>query len=99
LELRLKYDWYFKYRAALLQVKYPKYIVECIWGNEPAQGRTLQQIRESKIRAKKAKTSELNNKIIIAKKNWARLFPIEDDILYQKAIAKIGRLESELKSL
>ena len=26
--VRNKWDWYFKYRAALLQVKYPKYYVQ-----------------------------------------------------------------------
>ena len=25
-ELRIKYDWYFKYRAALLQIKYPRFL-------------------------------------------------------------------------
>lgn len=32
-EVRMKWDWYFKYRAALLQVKYPRFVVDCIWGN------------------------------------------------------------------
>lgn len=98
-ELRLKYDWYFKYRAALLQVKYPRYEVQSYWGNEPATGKTLEEIRQSKIRAKKAKITEYKNKLKKAKLNWSSLFPIEDDIYYQKAVEKINRLEFELRSL
>ena len=29
-----KWEWYFKYRAALLQIKYPKYWVKLIKGNK-----------------------------------------------------------------
>jgi hypothetical protein len=58
-ELRLKYDWYFKYRAALLQVKYPKFEVKIYWGNEPATGKNLEEIKRGKIRAKKSKLTEL----------------------------------------
>lgn len=98
-QLRLKYDWYFKYRAALLQVKYPKYVVDCHWGSEPAQGKTLEQIVEAKIRAKKAKITGYKNKLNKAKTQWASLFPIEDDPDFQRAVEKIRRLEFELLGL
>lgn len=98
-ELRLKYDWYFKYRAALLQVKYPKFEVQTYWGNEPATGKTLEEIRQAKIRAKKSKITEYKNKLKKAELNWSSLFPIEDDIDYKKAVEKINRLEFELRSL
>lgn len=98
-ELRLKYDWYFKYRAALLQVKYPKFEVQTFWGNEPAKGKTLEDIRKNKIRAKKSKITEYKNKLKKAEASWSSLFPIEDDIDYQKAVKKIERLESELQCI
>jgi len=98
-KLRLKYDWYFKYRAALLQVKYPKFEVQTYWGNEPATGKTLEEIRNAKIRAKKSKITEYKNKLEKAKKTWSSLFPIEDDIDYQRAVEKINRLEFELRSI
>jgi hypothetical protein len=98
-ELRLKYDWYFKYRAALLQVKYPRFEVQTYWGNEPATGKTLEEIRQGKIRSKKSKITEYKNKLKKAESNWVSLFPIEDDISYQKAVEKINRLEFELRSL
>jgi hypothetical protein len=112
-ELRLKYDWYFKYRAALLQVKYPRYEVQVVWGNEPATGKTLEQIREQKIRAKKAIITKKQNKLDIFiqefvqyQYNYRSLFPIEQEADYQKhtasialAKAKIKKLEEELKSM
>jgi len=98
-KLRLKYDWYFKYRAALLQVKYPKFEVQTYWGNEPATGKTLEEIRNAKIRAKKSKITEYKNKLEKAKTTWSSLFPIEDDIDYQRAVEKINRLEFELRSI
>jgi hypothetical protein len=96
-DLRLKYDWYFKYRAALLQVKYPKFEIQSYWGNEPATGKTLEEIRQSKIRSKKSNITESKNKLNKAKDNWSSLFPIEDDIHYQRAVEKIKRLEFELQ--
>ena len=98
-ESRLKYDWYFKYRAALLQVKYPKFEVTTYWGNEPATGKTAEEIRSAKIRAKKSKITEYKNKLEKAKANWSSLFPIEDDNQYKRAVEKIKRLEFELQSI
>ena len=98
-ELRLKYDWYFKYRSALLQVKFPKYIVVSHWGNEPATGKTLDQIKEQKRRSKKSQITKFKNQLLKAKENWTSLFPIEDDQFYKKALHKISQLEYKLQSL
>lgn len=98
-ETRCKWAWYFRYREALLQCKYPKFHVTMRWGNEPAQGKTKEQINRSLAIAKKRKISEYTNKINLAKKNWNYLFPIEEDINYIKAIAKIQKLKNELKEL
>lgn len=98
-QLRLKYDWYFRYRAALLQVKYPKYVVDCHWGNVPAEGKSKEYLEKVKIRAKKAKITEYKNKLAKAKAQWASLFPIEDDPDFQRAVEKIKRLEFELLGL
>jgi len=98
-QLRVKYDWYFKYRAALLQVKYPKYLVDLIIGNEPAKGKALEQIKADKLRAKKAKLTKYKNNLEKAKQSWASIFPIEEDQLYQKAVEKIKSLEFELNNM
>jgi hypothetical protein len=97
--LRLKYDWYFKYRAALLQVKYPKMEVQITWGNENATGKTLEEIRQDKIRAKKSKITQYKNKLEKAKANWKSIYPIEDFIEYKRAVNKIKSLEFELRTI
>ncbi len=96
-DLRVKYDWYFKYRAALLQVKYPKYLVETSWGHEIPEEKYLAQLRKNKIRARKAKITEIRNKIAQAEKEWNGLFPIKDDPIYIKACIKLKRLIEDLE--
>lgn len=99
MEIRMKYDWYFKYRAALLQVKYPKHNVITNWGSEPASGKAKEHILNDRIKGKKATLTKYKNILQNAEKNWNSLWPIADDLYYQKALAKILRLESELDEL
>jgi hypothetical protein len=112
-ELRLKYNWYFNYRAALLQVKYPKFQVQTTWGNEPATGKTLEEIRKSKISSKKATITKAKNNLSgylgefeHYKKSYIEIFPIEDQLKYQEFLQniallkdKVNRLEFELRTL
>ena len=98
-ELRCKYDWYFKYRAALLQVKYPKHTVVTSWGHVPAVGKTLVQIVKGKVSSKKGKLTGFYNKLNKYKATWSSMFPIEDDLPYIKALEKIKRTEFELLEL
>lgn len=99
MDTRVKYDWYFKYRAALLQVKYPRARVEITWGSEEATGRTKEQLLKAKIKGKKATLTKYNNILNEYVKKRNSLFPIDDDPSYQNAIAKIKRLKCELESL
>lgn len=105
-DLRLKYDWYFKYRAALLQVKYPRFKVETSWGNVPAEGKTLERIRQNKIKSKKATITKYKNRLNSYKQEfedyksgYTLLFPIESELLYQKFVASIDLAESKIKRL
>lgn len=112
-ELRLKYDWYFKYRSALFQVQYPKFEVQNYWGKEPAKGKTLEEIRSVKISSKKATITKAKNNLSgylkefeNYKLNYAELFPITEKIQYQEFLKniellnqKINRLEFELRTL
>ncbi len=98
-DLRLKYDWYFKYRAALAQVKNPKLYVEFRWGSEPAQGKTLEQLLQNKLRAKKGQVTKFQNILSKAVKEWNSLFPIEDDPIYQKCLQKLNRLKNEYECI
>jgi hypothetical protein len=97
-ETRTKWSWYFKYRAALLQVKYPKYYVDFAWGSVDAEGKTLEQIEWNILVARKRKISTYKNKLYSKVQEWDSMFPIEEDIPYQNTVAKIQELEYELAS-
>ena len=98
-ETRVKFDWYFKYRAALIQVKYPRYYVEFYWGHEEAKDTQLGHIIKNKIKAKKGKLTKFENLLKKAEENWASLFPITEDEFYFKAVAKINKIKVELEEL
>lgn len=93
-------DWYFKYRAALFQVKYPKYTVE-IKKSTTDQKSVLQQknILEKRISAKKRKITEMKNKVDYVKSNWNELFPVEDYPIYKKFISNMNTKMNELIQL
>lgn len=98
-ELRNKYDWYFKYRAALLQVKYPKYYIETRWGHEPAVGKTKLQLLAQKLITAKSKHTKASNLLKTAEEKWNYLFPIQDDKDYIRATEKVNRLKFELQAI
>ena len=99
--LRLKYNWYFKYRAALMQVQNPKKIVTVTWGNyiEISDEEKERISLHNRVIAKKRKITEFQNKVKIVEKEWDELFPISDDVIYKKVIEKIDRKKEELKEL
>ncbi len=98
-DLRLKYDWYFKYRAALLQVKYPKKYIEVRWGSEPAVGKTLKQMLKCQLSSKQGQVTKFQNRLNNVIKHWDQLFPIEDDPIYIKCLNKLNRLKLEYENI
>ena len=101
MELRKKYDWYFKYRAALLQVKYPKYEVEQRWGTYPKfSDEELKQIeRKNKIAGYKRMITKITNAINKTRAEWNDIFPLEDHPSYIKAVNKLKDYECKLKNI
>ena len=111
--VRLKWDWYFIYRAALLQVKYPRHTVEQFHGSEEATGQTLIHNLTNKITAKKAKLTQWRSKLAAFQcefdtyqRSYTKLFPIAEDPQYQaystqlaQAEIKINNLAAELETL
>lgn len=107
-----KWQWYFRYRAALLQVKYPRFKVEESYGAQDYVPANLQlhQLRNKMI-ARKRKITILNNKMEQvkarmerAKSTWAEIFPIEDSAHWKEAVQfisdtlqKVYELENEIE--
>ena len=96
-----KYRWYFRYRAALLQVKYPMQYVELRnsdYDYVPTREILLKRKRDLVI-AQKGLYTKATNRLNDYKNNWVSLFPIEDDLLYRKAITKIGYIQTKVLEL
>lgn len=110
---RLKWDWFFRYRAALLQVQNPKLRVEMRWGAEQATGKTLEQLKAKKVITMKGKITKHKNTLADFiqefekyKASYTQLFPIQDQLEYKRYInsielakSKIALLEQELLTL
>lgn len=96
--VRCKWAWYFRYRAALLQIKHPRHRVEMRWGNDPKPD-AAQISHQNRIRARKAKITELENREWKARASWNQMFPIETHPAYQKHAARLQRLRRELAEL
>lgn len=97
----LRWQWYFRYRTALLQIQHPKKYVELRTFNYdyvPAAEERKKRLKD-KITARKRKITQYKNSLAKAEENWNELFPIGEYLLYQKAVAKIERLEKELIQL
>lgn len=96
-----KYRWYFRYRCALLQVKYPMRYVELRnfdYDFVPTHEIILKRKKNLMI-AQRALLTKSVNRLEGYEKNWVSLFPIEKDELYQKALFKIESVKVKLRSL
>lgn len=94
-----KWQWYFNYREALLRVEYPRNCIELIRFTEPLTKKTEAEIFKRKLTSQKAKVTKYRNALKLAEKNWDKLFPIEDDLFYIKALQKVRNAEKELNEL
>lgn len=99
LDQSVKWSWYFRYRAALLQVANPKTYVDISNGPYDPTPKDQADIYRRRLIARKRKITEWNNKLQKAKDTWNELFPIENDHFYKKAVAKIAKDEEDLANL
>jgi hypothetical protein len=100
-EFYQRWKWYFEYRAALIKVQNAKSIVTIQQGSYPyilPKDELIKKL-ESKIRSKKAKIVEFENKLQNAVNKWDELYPIEQHPLWSRVIEKKSAYYSELKNL
>lgn len=93
----IKFFWYFKYRSALLQIKYPKCEIRCNWGvyTEPSK-KSQTIILQNKIISRKRKVTEMKNRLLKLTSQWNELFPYQEDPLYIKFMERMNKAEDEL---
>ncbi len=107
LQQHVRWKWYFKYRAALLRIKYPKSHIEESWGHyEPKEKKSQIKVLKGRITAKKRTLTKWKNKMDkylkgMEEHNKTVIIPFNpnDDPNYKPALEKIGRLEYELEEL
>ena len=98
--LSMKYNWYFRYRMALLQVKYPRFEASIYNGKRLKKQPDLEKNMTNKIRAAKSKVTEMKNKLEKAKsKATSELFGIEQEPIVINYKEKIKIKEAEVIEL
>ncbi|WP_121667307.1 hypothetical protein [Mesonia aquimarina] len=103
----VRWKWYFKYREALLRVKYPKHFFDINSGFYfPEKPKDEKKVLKNKITSAKRNLTKWKNKLnkykeTVLHENKSRLIKksFDDDPNYEKAILKIEKLEFELKEI
>lgn len=99
-----KWDWYFRYRAALMQVKYPRFRVDFVMTSRKAEGRSLKRIdietrEKRKIVVKRVVTKCRNAINKYLEEQHKTLIPNMENPKYLKTIDKLAKYTSELDQL
>jgi hypothetical protein len=100
-EFFIKWRWYFEYRAALYRVNNPRHFVDISHGGYeyiPPRVELIKMLK-NKITNRKGKVTQWDCCISKAKETWSELFPIEDDQMFQKAVAKLNKAKLELEQM
>lgn len=87
----IKWEWYFRYRAALFQVENPRSLVLYNKYHHELTEKAAEEIRREKASRLQAKITKWQNKLNKAVAGWSELFPIEDEPVYQKFVAKLAQ--------
>lgn len=95
--VRTKWNWYFRYRAALAQVQNPKSTVEVReWSLKIKDIEDLIEIQKKSVSSAKGQVTKIENLLEKAEKHWNKIFPISEDILYKKAKEKLAKKQHDL---
>lgn len=101
-ELMMKYQWYFRYVSAHLQIQYPKRIFgfEVYRLHSPEEVRAVEKKRlVNKIRSAKAKITEAENELSKLRASWVEIFPIEQHPKWQATQKKLAEKAAQLSMM
>src|SRR5690606_9308784 len=100
----MRWQWYFRYREALLQVAYPKNSVERIQTVEELSEKNKQNLIKAKQTSLKAKITKYKNRYKSFlqefenyKSNYSGLFPIEQEANYLMYTNSLSLAESKIE--
>jgi len=99
-----RWAWYFKYRAALLQVKYPKLYVDLVGWHSVPEDRTKEQIDLQYIKQRRTTCRRMITKYSNALNSYienekAKLIPDWENPSFLKGIETLKAYATELKNL
>lgn len=96
-----KWNWYFRYIAAKIQIEHPHRLVELshVKYEVEDQNKKAQQILTNRLRSAKSKLTEWNNKIKQFESSYNEIFPINEHPVYRKAKQKIKEKETLKREL
>lgn len=101
-ELMMKYQWYFRYVSAQLQLQYPKRI----FGFEVYRLQSTEEVRAvekkrlvDKIRSAKAKITQAENELNKLRAGWFEIFPIEEHPKWQATQKKLAEKSTQLSMM
>ena len=100
-EFFIRWQWYFKYREALLRVQNPHAFIELTHGGYEyilPEDIYIKKVHNLLIAAKRKRT-EFKNQIDNARKYWNELFPIEEHPKWIKVQEKLRYYEERVISL
>lgn len=104
MKMAIKWGWYFKYRHALLQVKYPKGYIETVHHNIEPEGRSLERIEAERLQRESITCKRMITKITNALSRYEEeqnktMFPDFDNQYYTKAKIKLHNYKIKLETL
>ena len=104
-QVRLRWDWFFRYKAARFQVEHPHWCIELSHGridhimtDEEAAAKAL----ADKLQAAKARVTRIEHKLEafrVRHKESNSLFPIDQDAVYLAFLEKLWIARDKLRAL
>ncbi len=87
-----RWKWYFKYRAALIQVQNPHSPVEFEYGSYEyiLPSDEYQKKMVNRLLSAKRNLTKYENKLNFIKENWDELFPIEEHPKWKNVVEKLN---------
>lgn len=94
----MRWQWYFRYRAALFQVQNPKYYAELVTFDYEQKPTDVEIVKRRKdvIAARRRNLTIYQNRLSDYEKAYTGLFPIADDPKHQKARRTVDNYEKKL---
>lgn len=103
-DVRNKWNWYFRYRAALLQVQHPKNLIEMTWGKveitdqSPAEHQLI-YLKRQRTSAKRMETMYKNAIKKYVENEKKKLFPDFENLKYKRAKNSLKNYQDQLNRI